>query len=104
MATVVIALTLVSLLRLSHLGYKPLELALLLGLIAGAVLWAPLGYKAWLLNVTGMAAAAAAWFWSLQATDHIGGQALHWLLLVAGFVLLVGLRLYLDLIVYGVGF
>lgn len=103
MPTLVIALSLAPLLRLCHLGYKPLELALLLGVIAGVVLWGPLAFRPWLLNVGGLMAASAAWFWSLQATDHIGGRALHWLLLVGGFVLLLGARMYLDLIVYGVG-
>jgi hypothetical protein len=103
MATLVTALTLVALVRLCGLGYKPLELALLLAVIAGVVLWGPLAPGQWLLNVAGMYAASAAWFWSLQATDVIGRQGLHWLLLLGGFVALIGGRLYLDLIVYGVG-
>ncbi len=104
MPTLVIALTLVSLLRLSSLGYKPWELALLLALIAGVVLWGSLTLAQWLLNIGLLYAATTAWLWGLQATDHIGGQGLHWLLLIGGFVLLVGSRLYLDLIVYVIGF
>lgn len=103
MPSVVTALTLVALVRLCGLGYKPLELAALLAVIVGGVLWGPLGAAAWALNVAGMSAATAAWFWALQATDAIGRQALHWLLLIGGFVALIGTRLYLDLIVYGVG-
>jgi hypothetical protein len=102
--TLVIALTLVSLVRLGHLDYKPWELALLLALIAGVVLWGSLTPTQWALNIGLMYAAVTAWLWGLQATDHIGGQALHWLLLIGGFVLLVGSRLYLDMIVYGIGF
>ncbi len=104
MATLVIALALVSLLRLSHLDYKPWELSLLLVLIAGVVLWSSLTWTQWLLNIGGLYAASTAWLWGLQATDHIGRQGLHWLLLIGGFVALVGSRLYLDLIVYGIGF
>lgn len=103
MPTVVTALTLVALVRLCGLGYKPLELALLLAVVVGGVLWAPLPAGQWALNIAGMYGAAAAWFWVLQATDAIGRQPLHWLLLVGGFVALIGARLYLDLIVYGVG-
>lgn len=103
MATLVTALTLTALLKLCTLGYKPLELALLLAALTGAVLWGALSGPQWLLNVGGMYAASAAWFWGLQATEGIGRAALHWLLLVGGFVLLIGTRLYLDLIVYGVG-
>lgn len=103
MATLVTALTLVALLKLCALGYKPLELALLLAVLVGAVLWGALGGLQWLLNVAGMYAASAAWFWSLQETEGIGQRALHGLLLIGGFVVLIGTRLYLDLIVYGVG-
>jgi len=103
MPTVVTALTLVALVRLCGLGYKPLELALLLAVVVGGVLWPALTAGHWALNVVGTSGAAAGWFWALQATDAIGRQPLHWLLLVGGFVALLGARLYLDLIVYGVG-
>lgn len=103
MPTVVTALTLVVLVRLCGLGHKPLELALLLAVIVGGVLWGTLSAGHWALNVGGMSVAAAAWFRALQATDAIGRQRLHGLLLVGGFVALLGSRLYLDLIVYGVG-
>jgi hypothetical protein len=101
--TLVIALTLVSLVRLCHLGYRPSELALLLIVIAGVVLWGSLTLSQWLLNIGLLYAATTAWLSGLQATDHIGGQGLHWLLLIGGLVLLIGSRLYLDLIVYGIG-
>jgi hypothetical protein len=65
------------------------------------VLWGGLSWTHWLLNVAGMFVACTAWLSALQATDHIGGQALHWLLLIGGFCALVGARLFLDLIVYG---
>lgn len=104
MPTLVIALSLVPLVRLGHLDHKPWELGLLLALIVGAVLWGSLTPAQWLLNIGLTYAAVTAWLWGLQATDHIGGQPLHWLLLIAGFVLLVGSRLYLDMIVYGIGF
>lgn len=103
MATLVTALTLVALVRLCGLGYKPWELALLLVAIVGAVMWGSLGPGHWLLNVAGMYAASTAWFRGLQATDAIGRQGVHWLLLLGGFALLLGGRLYLDLIVYGIG-
>ncbi|WP_309625063.1 hypothetical protein [Methylibium sp.] len=104
MATLVTVLTLVALVRLCDLGFKPLELALFLMVIAGAAQWGLLPLQRWLLDVAGTFTLSAAWFWSLQASDHIGGQGLHWLLLIGGFVLLLGARLYLDLIVYGAGF
>ncbi len=104
MPTLVTALTLVSLVKLSHLGYKPWELSFYLALIVGVVLWSSLPTSDWLLNVAGMFGASTAWLYGLQATDHLGGQALHWLLLVGGFCVLVGARLYLDLVFYGQAF
>ncbi len=101
MPTLVTALTLVSLVKLSHLGYKPWELSFYLALILGVVLWSALPLSHWVLNVAGMFGACIAWLHGLQATDHIGGQALHWLLLFGGFCALVGARLFLDLIFYG---
>ena len=101
MPTLVTALTLVSLVKLSHLDYKPWELSFFLASILGVVLWSALPLVHWLLNVAGMFIGCTAWLTGLQATDHIGGQALHWLLLIGGFCALVGARLFLDLIVYG---
>ncbi|MFM2449905.1 MAG: hypothetical protein RIS44_2355 [Pseudomonadota bacterium] len=101
MPTLVTALTLVSLVKLSHLGYKPWELSFCLALILGVVLWGSLSWPHWLFNVSGMFGACAAWLTGLQATDHMGGQALHWLLLIGGFCALVGARLFLDVVFYG---
>ncbi len=70
----------------------------------GVVLWGNLPASDWLLNVGGMFGTCTAWLHGLQATDHLGGQALHWLLLVGGFCVLVGARLYLDLVFYGQAF
>jgi hypothetical protein len=77
MPTLVTALTLVSLVKLSHLGYKPWELSFFLALIVGAVLWGSLSWTHWLFNVLGMFGTCTAWLTGLQATDHIGGQSLH---------------------------
>lgn len=101
MPTLVTALTLVTLVKLSHLGYKPWELSFFLALILGVVLWGGLSMTHWVLNVAGMFGVCTAWLSGLQATDHLGGQALHWLLLIGGFCVLVGGRLYVDLVVYG---
>jgi hypothetical protein len=101
MPTLVTALTLVSLVKLSGLGYKPWELSLFLAAILGAVLWNGFSLAHWFMNVAGMFGACTAWLHGLQATDHIGGQVLHWLLLIVGFCALVGARLFLDLVFYG---
>ena len=47
-----------------------------------------------------MFALAWAWFAALDVTDNIESRPLHWLILFFGFLIMVGSRAYLDLIVY----
>ena len=100
MPTVVAALSLVGLLRLSFVGVRSWELAFLYAVIVGLALWPSLTMWQWLSNVAGLFATAWAWFALLGATDNIERRALHWLVLFFGFLLMVGSRAYVDLIVY----
>jgi hypothetical protein len=98
--TVVAALTLVGLLRLSFVGVRPWELAFLYALIVGLALWPALSWWHWFLNVAALFTMAWTWFALLGATDNIERRPLHWLVLFFGFLLMVGSRAYVDLIVY----
>ena len=48
----------------------------------------------------------AAWlyFVLLERTDNRQDRALHWLILIGGFFLLIASRLYIDIRVYGISF
>jgi hypothetical protein len=100
MPTIVAAMTLVGLLRLSFVGTRAWELAFLYVVIVGFVLLPQLGWAHWFANVAGMFFKAWAWFFVLDYTDNLERKPLHWLILFFGFLVMVGSRAYLDLIVY----
>ena len=100
MPTVVAAMTLAALLRLSFVGVRAWELAFLYVVLVGLALWPQLAWQPWLANVAGMFAMAWAWFGALDMTDNIERHALHWLILFFGYLMLIGSRAYLDLVVY----
>ncbi len=100
MPTVVAALSLAALLRLSFVGIRAWELAFLYTVVVGAALWVQLPVAAWTVNTAGLFAMAWAWFAALDATDNIERRPLHWLILFFGYLVMVGSRAWLDLIVY----
>lgn len=100
MPTVVAAMSLVGLLRLSFVGTRAWELALFYAVLVGAALWPQLAWRPWAANAAGLFVMAWAWFSALDATDNIEGRPLHWLILFFGYLALVGSRAYLDLVVY----
>ena len=100
MPTIVAAMTLAALLRLSFVGTRAWELAFLYVVVVGLVLLAQLSWAHWFANVAGMFVMAWAWFGALDYTDNIERQPLHWLILYFGFLVMIGSRAYLDLIVY----
>lgn len=93
-------MTLAALLRLSFVGIRAWELSLLYVVVVGVALLPQLPWLPWGANVAGMFMMAWCWFAALEATDNIERRPLHWLILLAGFLTLVGSRAYLDLIVY----
>lgn len=100
MPTVVAAMTLAALLRLSFVGVRAWELAFLYVVLVGLALWPQLAWQLWLANVVGMFVMAWGWFGALDATDNIEQRPLHWLILLFGYLALTGSRAYLDLVVY----
>lgn len=100
MPTVVAALSLAALLRLSFVGIRAWELAFLYTVVVGAALWIQLPVAAWTVNTAGLFVMAWAWFAALDATDNIERRPLHWLILFFGYLVMVGSRAWLDLIVY----
>lgn len=100
MPTIVAAMSLAGLLRLSFVGTRAWELALLYVVLVGLALLPQLAWGAWSVNVLGMFAMAWAWFVALDVTDNIERRPLHWLILFFGYLAMVGSRAYLDLIFY----
>ena len=100
MPTIVAAMTLAALLRLSFIGIRAWELACLYMVMMGLVLLPQLSWLQWFANVIGMFLMAWAWFFALEYTDNLERKPLHWLILFFGFLTMIGLRAYLDLIVY----
>ena len=104
MPTLVAAMTLAALLRLSYLEIPRWHLAFWFGAVVGWALHAQgLAFSQALLN--GFASFLAAWgyFELLDRTDNRQDAVLHWLLLVAGLFLLIGSRLMLDVSLYQIG-
>ena len=93
-------MTLAALLRLSFVGTRAWELAFLYVVMVGLVLLPQLGWLHWLANVASMFLMAWGWFFALDYTDNLERKALHWLILFFGFLVMIGSRAYLDLIVY----
>ena len=100
MPTIVAAMTLAALLRLSFVGTRAWELAFLYVVMVGFVLLPQLSWPHWFANVACMFLMAWAWFAALDYTDNIERKPLHWLILFFGFLVMIGSRAYLDLIVY----
>lgn len=100
MPTVVAAMSIAALLRLSFVGTRAWELALVYSVLVGVALLPQLAWDHWWANVLGMFALAWAWFSALDFTDNIERRPLHWLILFFGYLAMVGSRAYLDLIVY----
>ena len=59
---------------------------------SGSACWAGSFLAAWL------------YFVLLERTDNRQARALHWLILIGGFFLLIASRLYIDIRVYGISF
>lgn len=93
-------MSIAALLRLSFVGTRAWELALVYCVMVGVVLLPQLAWGSWFANVLGMFAMAWAWFVALDVTDNIERRPLHWLILFFGYLTLVGSRAYLDLVVY----
>lgn len=104
MPTLVAALTLAALLRIAHLELPRWHLAFWFALLVGLALRGLLPTVDLVLNVLGSFAAAWLYFGWLDHTDNRRDRAVHWLVLIGGFVLLVGSRFLLDIRMYGISF
>lgn len=103
MPTLVAALTLVALLKMAHVSMPRWHLAFWFAVLVSLALSGGLTHRH--LAANGVASFLAAWlyFALLDQTDNVADRALHWLVLVAGFVVLLGSRLWLDLRYYRIG-
>ena len=97
MPTLVAALTLSALLKMAHVDLPRWHLAFWFGLLVALALRA-------ILNGAGSFLAAWLYFVLLERTDNRQDRALHWLILIGGFFLLIASRLYIDIRVYGISF
>ncbi|MBU1351489.1 MAG: response regulator [Gammaproteobacteria bacterium] len=104
MPTLVAALTLVALLKLSMVDLPRWHLAFWFCVLVTLALFGSMPRSQAILNGVGSFAAAWLYFVLLDHTDNTQDRALHWLILIGGFVLLIASRLYIDIRVYGISF
>ena len=104
MPSVVAALTLAALLRLSLVELPRWHLAFWFGLLVALALLGSMSRTQAILNGAGSFLAAWLYFVLLDRTDNRGDRVLHWLILVGGFFLLIASRLFIDIRVYGISF
>jgi len=102
MPTLIAALTLSALLRLSYLEMPRWHLAFWFAVLVMLALFQSMPRSHALLNGAGSFLAAWLYFVLLDHTDNIPDRVLHWFILVGGFFLLIASRLYIDAIVYGI--
>lgn len=103
MPTLVAALTLAALLKMAHVEQPRWHLAFWFGLLVGVVLMGHM--PRWHAVGQGLLSFLGAWgyFVLLDLTDNKAQRELHWLILLVGFVALVGSRFWVDVRLYGVG-
>ena len=104
MPTLVAALTLSALLKMAHVDLPRWHLAFWFGLLVALALFGFMPRMQAILNVAGSFLAAWLYFVLLEPTDNRQDRALHWLILIGGFFLLIASRLYIDIRVYGISF
>ena len=104
MPTLVAALTLVALLKLSAVELPRWHLAFWFGVLVTLALFQSMPRAQAILNGVGSFFAAWLYFVLLDRTDNTQDRALHWLILIGGFFLLIASRLYIDIRVYGISF
>jgi hypothetical protein len=97
MPTLIAALTLAGLLKIAHLGVPSWHLAFWFAALVFAALLQMIPWP------KGSFLAAWLYFWLLDRTDNVTDRATHWLVLIAGLVILIGSRLWIDVKVYQVG-
>lgn len=103
MPTLVSALTLVALLKMSHVFMPRWHLAAWYAGVIALALAGSMPFSQLVMNVAGSFLAAWFYFVLLDRTDNVMDRAVHWLVLVVGFVGLIASRFYVDIKVYGVG-
>ena len=79
-------------------------LQLAAGLLVALALFGSMPRTQAVLNGAGSFLAAWLYFVLLERTDNRQDRALHWLILIGGFFLLIASRLYIDIRVYGISF
>jgi len=100
--TVVAALTLAALLKMAHVGMPRWHLAFWFAVLVTLALGGQLGW--WQTMVNGLGSFFAAWlyFELLERTDNRIDRVLHWLILIGGYLLLLGSRFWIDIQIYGI--
>ncbi|MFM9880705.1 MAG: response regulator [Burkholderiaceae bacterium] len=103
MPTLIAAFTLVGLLKMAHVEMPRWHLAFWFGVLVTLALNGSISRGQLALNGAGSFLAAWLFFALLHRTDNTLDRATHYLVLVVGFVVLLGSRLWLDIAVYGIG-
>lgn len=103
MPTLVAALTLAALLKMAHVDLPRWQLAFWFAVLVMAALNGAMSRGHLVANGLGSFLAAWLYFSLLERTDNVTDRALHWLVLVVGFVALLGSRFWLDVRQYTIG-
>ena len=103
MPTLVSALTLVALLKIAHVFMPRWHLAAWYAGISALVLAGSMSGGQLVVNVACSFLAVWFYFVLLERTDNVTDRALHLLVLVFGFAVLIASRFYVDIKVYGFG-
>ncbi len=104
MPTLIAALCLAALLKMSHVDLPRWHLAFWFTALVGIALRAFLPWWDVVLNSVAHFLGAWLYFGLLDHTDNREQRELHWLILLGGFVLLLASRFLIDVRIYGVGF
>ncbi|MFY3384451.1 response regulator [Paracidovorax sp. MALMAid1276] len=102
MPTLVAALTLSALVKIAYLDMPRWHLGFGFGVLVTLALLQSMPWSQALLNGAGSFLVAWLYFVLLERTDNYEDKPLHWLILVAGFLLLIASRFYIDIRVYGI--
>jgi hypothetical protein len=102
MPTLLAALTLAGLLKISHLGFPAWHLAFWYAALVMMGLLSALPLGAALLNTLGNFLLAWVYFGLLDFTDSVTNRVPHYAVLIVGMLILLGSRFWIDIRVYGV--
>ncbi len=102
MPTLISALALSGLLRITHLGIPLWHLAFFYTALVMTALFTVMPFMQALINGAGSFLASWLYFWLLDQTDVVTNRFPHYFVLVVGMLVLIGSRFWIDVRIYGI--